>query len=205
MSVEEAVQQLQQGKPVLVHDAEDREGETDIFMPADAVTWKDIRLLRNEAGGLICTAIPAQAAEEFELPLLESVFSDFPGEPDYDDRSSFSIPVNHTSTYTGVTDRDRATTIRKIAEAVGTLEIDFRDAFRAPGHVPILVAAEGLLEERKGHTEMAVELAERAGIPPAVVVCEMIDDATGDALPPEKAKRYGEENSFPFIDAEDLA
>lgn len=199
MTVEQAVAALQDGEPVLLYDADSREGETDVVFPAEAVTWEDVRFLRNAAGGLICVAVPHPAAERFGLPLLADLLEGFDDGPAYDDRSAFSLSVNHVSTYTGVTDRDRATTIRTLAAAVDAEEFPFREEFRAPGHVPLLVAAEGLLVERRGHTELAVTLLERAGVTPAAVVCEMLDDGVGEALSPEAAERYAEENELVFL------
>ncbi len=200
MAFDDAVAQLRDGRPILLYDDAGREAETDIVLPAEAVTWEDVRFLRNEAGGLICVAVPYGVAERFDLPLLTEVFDGFDSDPDYDDRSSFSISVNHVSTYTGVTDRDRATTIQKLADAVADDAFPFRDEFRAPGHVPLLVAADGGLAERQGHTELAVTLLERAGVTPAAVVCEMLDDESGDALPRDAAERYAERNDLAFLE-----
>ncbi|MDY6774463.1 MAG: 3,4-dihydroxy-2-butanone-4-phosphate synthase [Candidatus Nanohaloarchaea archaeon] len=198
MGLEEVLQSLQAGEPVLVYDSDGREEETDVVIPAEEVGWKDVRFLRNEAGGLICVAVPNDTGERFDLPLLEEKL-DFGGSPDYDGRSSFSVSVNHSSTYTGVTDRDRAKTIGKLAEAVESDELDFRGEFRSPGHVPILIAAEELLDQRQGHTELAVKLLKEAGATPAAVVSEMLDDETGEAMTKEKAERYAEKNGLAFV------
>ncbi|MDY6761451.1 MAG: 3,4-dihydroxy-2-butanone-4-phosphate synthase [Candidatus Nanohaloarchaea archaeon] len=204
MSVEDAITAVQRGDPVLVHDAADREDETDLVYPAEAVGWEEVRRLRNDAGGLVCVAVPYQAGDQFDLPLLDDVFDDVGDAPSYDDRSSFSYSVNHVSTRTGITDRDRATTIQKLAEAVDSSDFTFREEFRAPGHVPLLVAARDGLRQRRGHTELAVDLLQRADVTPAAVVCEMLDDDTGEALPREKAQRYADENDLVFLDGADL-
>ncbi len=204
VTLTDAVAAVQRGEPVLVHDAADREDETDLIVPAAAVDWTDVRMLRNDAGGLVCVAVPYTTGERFDLPLLADLFSDVGPAPDYDDRSSFSFSVNHRSTDTGVTDRDRATTINRLADAVESDEFAFREEFRAPGHVPVLVAAEHGVAERQGHTEIAVEVMEAADVTPAAVVCEMLDDETGDALPVEDAQQYADENELVFLDGSEI-
>ncbi|MDY6769610.1 MAG: 3,4-dihydroxy-2-butanone-4-phosphate synthase [Candidatus Nanohaloarchaea archaeon] len=204
MGLAEAVAAVQRGEPVLVHDADDREDETDLVVPAAAVDWTDVRRLRTDAGGLICVAVPHGAGHRFDLPLLDDLFEEYGGAPDYDDRSSFSVSVNHVSTRTGITDRDRATTIRALADAVSDPAFRFRDEFRAPGHVPVLLEAAEGLAERQGHTELAVDLLRRADVTPAAVVCEMLDDETGNALSAGDAGRYAEENGFAFLEADEL-
>jgi len=78
----------------------------------------------------------------------------------------------------------------------------FAAAFRIPGHVHLLRAADGLLAERRGHTELGVALAAAAGIAPAVVVCEMLDDETGEALSVAGAREYAGERGIPFLEGE---
>ncbi|RLF08975.1 MAG: 3,4-dihydroxy-2-butanone-4-phosphate synthase, partial [Thermoprotei archaeon] len=118
--------------------------------------------------------------------------------------TSFSLWVNHKDTFTGVTDRDRALTIRKIGEAVEKSlnggKFNFFNEFISPGHVALLRAADGLIYERKGHTELSIALAEMAGITPAVAICEMLDEKTGGALSKLDAMRYAEENKIPFVE-----
>ncbi|WP_276299458.1 3,4-dihydroxy-2-butanone-4-phosphate synthase [Halorussus lipolyticus] len=202
--VEAAIEAFREGSPVLVHDAADREGETDLIYPAGAVTPEDVSRMRNDAGGLVCVALADEVADEFGLPFLEEALdheASAAHDLGYDERSSFSLPVNHRDTYTGITDEDRATTITKLAEAAQNPdETDFADEFRAPGHVNVLRAAPGLLGDREGHTELGIALAEAAEREPAVVVCEMLDDKTGGALSPEDAKAYAERHGFPYLE-----
>lgn len=206
--VEAAVSAFREGSPVLVHDAADREGETDLIYPAGAVAPEDVSRMRNDAGGLVCVALADEVADAFGLPFLEDAL-DHPAAGDhdlgYDERSSFSLPVNHRDTYTGITDEDRATTITKLAEAAGNPEgVEFADEFRAPGHVHLLRAAPDLLADREGHTELGIALAEAAGREPAVVVCEMLDDETGAALAPEDAKAYAERHELAYLEGSDV-
>ncbi|MFB6218690.1 MAG: 3,4-dihydroxy-2-butanone-4-phosphate synthase, partial [Halobacteriaceae archaeon] len=105
-SVERAVAALRAGDPVLVHDFADREGETDLVYPAEAVTPADVARLRSDAGGLVCVALADAVADAWDLPFLAEAI-DHPateGRPGYDERSSFSLSVNHRDTYTGITD-----------------------------------------------------------------------------------------------------
>lgn len=203
-----AIKSLRAGRPILVHDAVDREGETDVFCPAHAVTPEIISRLRNDAGGLICVAIPDAIADRFGLPYYADAI-DHPAASNhdlgYDDRSSFSVTVNHRDTYTGITDNDRALTIRRLGDAAaqpGTF--DFAEEFRIPGHVNLLRAASGLLDEREGHTEFGVALATVAEIPQAMVVCEMLDDETGEALAPDQARSYADRHSLVYLEGDDV-
>ncbi len=207
-SVEEAVAAFRDGSPLLVHDAADREGETDLIYPAEAVTPTAVSRLRNDAGGLVCTALSHDVAERFGLDYMDEII-DHPASEGhdlgYDSRSSFSLTVNHRDTYTGITDDDRSLTIRKLAHAAASPdETDFAGEFRAPGHVHLLKAAPGLLAERQGHTELGIVLAAAADRSPAVVVCEMLDDETGGALSPADARAYAERHEFPYLEGSEI-
>jgi 3,4-dihydroxy 2-butanone 4-phosphate synthase len=206
--LEHAVAAFRRGSPVCVHDADDREGETDLLYPAAAVEPDAVARMRNDGGGLLFVALPDAVAEAFDLPYLHDVLdhpaADFE-DVGYDARPSFSLTVNHRDTYTGITDRDRSTTVRALADAAadpGTTE--FAAAFRAPGHVHVLRAAPGLLAEREGHTELGLALAAAADREPAVAGCEMLDDETGEALAPADARAYAERHGVPFVEGADL-
>jgi 3,4-dihydroxy 2-butanone 4-phosphate synthase len=206
--VDRAIEAFHRGEPVCVHDAADREGETDLIYPANAVTPAAVRRLRNDAGGLVCVAVDHEVAEAFDLPFLQDEI-DHPAaashDLSYDDRSSFSLPVNHRETHTGITDEDRALTIQELASAARTPETtDFADTFRTPGHVSVLRGAPNCLADRHGHTELGLALADAAERAPAVVVCEMLDDETGLARSPTDAAAYAEANGIPFVDGADL-
>ncbi|MFB6282088.1 MAG: 3,4-dihydroxy-2-butanone-4-phosphate synthase [Haloferacaceae archaeon] len=211
--VARAVAAFRAGDPVLIHDFADREGETDVVYPAGAVGPGDVARLRNDAGGLICVALGHAVAEALALPYREETL-DHPaadGRPAYDDRSSFSLTVNHRETYTGITDEDRALTVAELASVAETVAAggaygpeEFGADFRAPGHVHLLRGAPDLLGDRRGHTELGLALAREAGLPPAVVVCEMLDDATGGALAPADAAAYADRHGLPFVDGDRL-
>ncbi len=219
--IEDALRMFRMGKPVLIYDFDDREGETDIAIPAISVTPRDVAMMRMEGGGLICVAIHPVAAEKLGLPFMHDILriasekmpqlakvSDA-HDLKYDTRSSFSIWVNHRDTFTGVTDKDRALTIRRIGEIVDYVMFngktyDFGKEFRSPGHVALLRAADRLVYERVGQTELSVALAEMAGIAPAVAICEMLDAETGKALSKKRAKEYAERKGIPFVEGKDI-
>ncbi|PSP73275.1 3,4-dihydroxy-2-butanone-4-phosphate synthase, partial [Halobacteriales archaeon QH_9_66_26] len=111
---ERAIAAFARGDPVLVHDAADREGETDLIYPAGAVTPDAVARLRNDAGGLVCVALSDGVASAFDLPFTREIVDHPAADGDelaYGDRSSFSLTVNHRDTYTGITDDDRSLTI----------------------------------------------------------------------------------------------
>jgi len=217
--MEDALEAFRKGEAVLIYDFDDREGETDIAIPAFSVEPEDVAMMRMDGGGLICVALHPVAADKLGLPFMHDVLREasqkFPLLAElsrfdirYDSRSSFSLWVNHRSTFTGVTDVDRALTIRKLGEAVDAVlnggDFDFASEFRSPGHVAVLKASNNLTYSRVGQTELSVAIAEMAGIAPAVAICEMLDAETGKALPKDKAIRYAEENGLPFVEGKDV-
>ena len=212
--LERAVTAFEEGRPVLVHDSADREGETDILYPAAAVTAADVARMRNDGGGLLFVAVPHRIAEAFGLPFLEEAI-DHPAAENpqlaYDDRSSFSLTVNHRETFTGVTDRDRALTITELAAAADAADVGhdatpeaFAERFRTPGHVHVLRGAEGGLASRTGHTELALALAEAAGCAPAVAGCEMLDGESGGATSAEAARAYAQRHGLVYVEGATL-
>ncbi len=222
-SVKRGIESIRKGELVLIYDAEEREGETDFVLPASSVTPKKVAYFRNEAGGLICVAIHPVAAEKFGLPLMSDILRNVndtfaplrrlveeKGDLSYDKRSSFSLWVNHRATFTGITDRDRALTIKKIGEAVERVlngndnSYDFYTEFRTPGHVSLLRAADRLLDERRGQTELSVALAVLAEISPAMVICEMLDTESGGALSKAKAMAFASEHDLVFMEGKEI-
>ena len=128
------------------------------------------------------------------------------GTAPYGDHPTFSISVNHKRTYTGITDTDRALTIKEMASLCDSdnPKKQFTSSFKTPGHVPLLLASDGLLSSRKGHTEMSIYLTKLAKLQPVSAICEMMDAETYAALSVEKAKKYAKENAIPFIDGKKL-
>ncbi len=214
--IEQAITALKEGRFILLYDFDDREGETDFAIRSDAVTPAHIRQMRKDGGGLICTAVHPEAAQKLGLPFASDVFrectnvAEQEGDIPYDrkNHSSFSLWVNHRDTFTGITDRDRALTINAVAAQVKKSlnggGANFHADFRTPGHCALLRAADGLLSRRRGQTELSVALAEIAGITPAITICEMLDDESGNALSKEDAKAYARRHGLVFIEGEDV-
>ena len=213
--IDAAVKALRRGEFVLLYDFDNRERETDFAIRSDAVTPAHIRQMRKDGGGLICTAIHPDAAKRLGLPFAHDILRacslvERDGEVPYDrkNHSSFSLWVNHRETYTGITDRDRALTVTAIADEVKRSlnggGHDFAAHFRTPGHMALLRAADRLLDERRGQTELSIALATMADITPAVTICEMLDDETGFALSKEGAKAYAQKHGLVFIEGQDV-
>ena len=220
MSIDRALAALRVGDFILLHDSSSRENEVDMVISANAVKPKDVATMRRDAGGLICVALHSQIADNFGLPYLTEIYREAlhrfnvlnattPNDIPYDERSAFSITVNHRHTFTGVTDIDRALTISELGKLGsralnGPMIEEFGREFRSPGHVHLLRAANGLQAERMGHTELVVALAEVASVTPVVAICEMLDERTNRALSGEKAVDYAADHDIEFLEASDV-
>lgn len=218
----QALEALRQGRFVLVYDGDGREEETDLTLASQFVTPSAVRTLRKEAGGLICVTLSADVHRKIGLPLMADVLRQagqaYPileavsaEDLKYDRHSAFSITVNHKGTFTGVTDKDRALTISRLAavagEAVkrenGWAAHVFADEFRAPGHVPVLNAADPLLADRRGHTELTTALMLMAGLTPSATICEMMGD-DDRARSRDDAKAYARAHNLVFLEGKDI-
>lgn len=206
-----AIESLRDGEIVLIFDSKNREGEIDLVVPAQDIGFEDIAFLRKHGGGLICVTVPHYVAKELGLPFMSDVLekagfgeSKIP----YGEKSSFSLWVNHKKTFTGITDKDRALTARKLArthqKVINGEEIEFNEEFRLPGHVPILRGVEGLLKNRRGHTELSMAMAEMSDTLPCMVICEMLNGKTGDSLSLKKAKAFAERKDLPLVLGEEI-
>jgi 3,4-dihydroxy 2-butanone 4-phosphate synthase len=219
LSLGEAIAALKSGRFVLMHDDKGRENEIDMVVAAEHAKPHHVATMRNDAGGLVCLAVANEITAKLGLVYMHDmiagmgkvnpVFSKLTeGKAAYGDKPSFSISVNHRSTYTGITDHDRALTITKMAEICKNIDSggveEFAKDFHAPGHVPILIASKRLLHDRMGHTELCVYLAKLAEIIPAVSICEMMDSTTYRALTIEAAQEYASKFGLPLIDASEL-
>ena len=220
--VPKALDALRSGRFILIYDADGREEEVDLTIASEQVTADAVRTLRRDAGGLICTTFNGRLDEKLHLPYLEELLEDaavrFPalrtmggGDIRYDRHSAFSVWVNHRATFTGITDDDRALTITKFAAFAaralatenGWAASAFGEEFRAPGHVPLLKAAPGLLAERRGHTELATALVTMAGLTPSATICEMLGD-DGRARTKSDAKGYAEDRALVFLEGSEI-
>jgi len=217
MSLESAISSLKRGEFVLLYDSAGRENEIDMVVAAEFVTPEHIARMRQHAGGLLCLAIDDNFAKNLGLEYMHKILSNsesfdsytkemIMGLAPYGDHPTFSISINHYQTYTGITDRDRALTIREMANLykIDNQKKKFISSFKTPGHVPLLIASNGLLAKRQGHTEMSVYLTQLANLTPVTAICEMMDSETYSALSVEKAQKYAKQNAIPFIDGKEL-
>ena len=223
--ISEAVTALKNGNFVLIHDDTSRENEIDMVVSAESILPKHILTMRKDAGGLICTAISSELSLKLGLPYIYDVLKNFgkssksismlnKNTSPYGDNPSFSITLNHKNTYTGITDYDRALTISSLAkicrglgqniENDGMMVEEFQNSFVTPGHVPILIASKGLIDERMGHTEMSVFLAKTANIANVTTICEMLDPNNYKALSYKDACKYARDNNIVILESKDL-
>lgn len=171
-SIEEAIEDIKSGKMVIVTDDEDRENEGDLVMAARLATPEAINFMASQGRGMICTPITSGRADELRLELMTNRNMESM-------RTAFTVTVDHISSTTGISAHERANTIRELANPeTGS------DGFVKPGHVFPLIAAEGGVLKRAGHTEASVDLARLAGLYPAGVICEIMnEDGTMARLP----------------------
>lgn len=170
--IEEAIYDLMRGKPVIVVDDEDRENEGDFIALADKATPEVINFMITEGRGLVCVPITQQRADELNLKPMVQQNTDFHG-------TAFTVSVDHKDTTTGISAFERSVTVK------GLIDPDAKSSdFRKPGHMFPLIAKEGGVLRRAGHTEAAVDLAIMCGSYPAGVICEVIkEDGTMARLP----------------------
>ena len=162
-TVEAAIEDLKKGVPVVVVDDEDRENEGDLIIPADTVTYETLNFIINEARGLMCVPMSRKRAEELELNPMVQHNTDYFG-------TAFTISVDSLEgTTTGISTGDRLNTIKDLANPSKTAK-----DFRKPGHLFPLIAREGGVLERKGHTEAAVDLARLSGFSEVAVIMEIL-------------------------------
>ena len=173
-TIEEAIEDIRNGKMVIVVDDEDRENEGDFLMAADKVTPEAINIMVKYGRGLVCMPITKERAAELDLDYMVTEDAD-------PDEAAFTISVDHKKlTTTGISAPDRANTIRELINP----EAKPHD-FRRPGHVFPLKAVDGGVLRRAGHTEAAIDLARLAGCSPAGIICEIIHDDGDMARLPE--------------------
>ncbi|MBI4399482.1 3,4-dihydroxy-2-butanone-4-phosphate synthase [Candidatus Micrarchaeota archaeon] len=210
-----AINELKSGKPLIVFDGSERENETDIIYPAEYITPKAISMLRQDAGGLICLAIPLTHANKIGLPFITDFIASNHNKTlrrisckktPYGDKPAFSVTINHKNTFTGITDNDRALTIKQISRmfklSPSKMKQYFISNFYTPGHVSLLLGKS--VEERKGHTELSLALMNLAKLSPAAVLCEMLDSKTGNALAKRKAIEYARKHNLQFVEKKEI-
>jgi len=223
--ITQAVAAFARGEPVMVFDSDFRERETDLLWPAAAATPAIMRRLRQDCGGLLFLAIGDDVGEMFGLPWLQDIHthpilvSENPvlgalitNDLEYDNRSAFTLSLNHRDTYTGITDHDRALTTRRFGELANEMKDESQvvaikalgTEFRTPGHIPLCREARGGLSVRQGHTELAVAIARLAGLSACTIGAEMLQPDGDRALPVEDARVYAQTHNIPMLTGSDI-
>ena len=187
--VEDALEDIRQGRMVIVADDEDRENEGDLVMAASMITPEAVNFMAERGRGLICVTLFPDRADELDLPLMTDRNTD-------PHQTAFTISVDAHTKYgvtTGISAQDRAKTI----ELLGSEETVPED-FRRPGHVFPLRAKPGGVLRRVGQTEASVDLARLAGLPPVGVICEILDEDGTMARRPQ-LEDFAAEHDLKFI------
>ena len=193
-SIEDAIDELKAGRMIVAVDDDDRENEGDLMMAADTITPEAINFMATHGRGLICLAMTGQRLDELRLDQI-SPDSDEPGGTAF----TVSIDAKGRGVTTGISAHDRAETIRAAID-IGSRPEDFW----RPGHVFPLRARTGGVLERRGHTEASVDLATLAGLSPAGVICEILNDDGTMARVPDLI-RFCKRHNLVMITVADLA
>jgi len=190
-TIEEAIEDLKKGKAIIVVDDEDRENEGDFVCLAEMATPEMVNFMATHGRGLICVPITEQRAKELKLKPMVERNTDAHG-------TAFTVSIDEISTHTGISAHERSTTILSMLD-----ESKGAEDYRRPGHIFPLVAKEGGVLRRAGHTEAAVDLARLAGSYPAGVICEIMNEDGTMARLPELLK-VAERFDLKIISIEEL-
>ncbi len=188
--VQDAVDAIARGEVVIVVDAEDRENEGDFVCAAETATTETVNFILGGRGEFCMPVLP-DVCERLEVePLVRSNNAPM--------RTAFMTPIDHKSTKTGITAHERALTVREVINPTTTA-----DDFVRPGHVHLLLAKEGGVLRRAGHTEASVDLARMAGLAPAGVLCEILDD-TGQRASRDQLVELAQKHDLKIISIEQI-
>lgn len=190
-TIDEALEDLRQGKLILVTDDENRENEGDLICAAEFATTQNVNFMAMHAKGLICMPMSYDYIKKLRLPQMVDDNTD-------NHETAFTVSIDHVSTTTGISAAERSITAMKCVEE----DVKPED-FRRPGHMfPLLAKKNGVLE-RNGHTEATVDLLKLAGLKPCGLCCEIMrDDGTMMRTPEliQMAEKFG----LKFITIKDL-
>ena len=190
-TIEEALEDLRQGKLILVTDDPDRENEGDLICAAQFATTENVNFMATHGKGLICMPMSEEYVRRLRFPQMVQYNTD-------NHETAFTVSIDHVSTTTGISAAERSVTALKCVEEDAKPE-----DFRRPGHMfPLLAKKNGVLE-RNGHTEATVDLCRMAGLKPCGLCCEVMrEDGTMMRTPELMAlsERYG----LTFITIKDL-
>ena len=193
-TIEEAIKDFREGKPIIVADDEDRENEGDLIVSVEFATPEIINFMASECRGLICLAISSQIAQKLELPQMVDRNSE-------EMKTAFTVSIDAAEKYgvtTGISAFDRAKTI-EVAISDNVTPYDLR----RPGHLFPCVAKDGGVLERTGHTETAVDMARLAGHKAAGVMCEIMD-ADGHMARRDELFEFAKKYNIKFITVSSL-
>ncbi|HEV3086745.1 MAG TPA: bifunctional 3,4-dihydroxy-2-butanone-4-phosphate synthase/GTP cyclohydrolase II [Candidatus Elarobacter sp.] len=191
-SIESAIAAVREGQMVVVLDDEDRENEGDLVMAAEKVTPEAINFMRKEGGGLICVPMTSERLDALQIPNMVNDNTAPLG-------TAFSVSVEARGRVTtGISAQDRSNTIRALVDSKsGPAD------FLRPGHTFPLRAREGGVLVRAGQTEASVDLAKLAGLYPAGVICEIMDE-DGSMMRRDNLKAFAEKHGLKIITVKDL-
>ena len=190
-TIEEALEDLRQGKIILVTDDPDRENEGDFICAAEFATTENVNFMATYAKGLICMPMSAEYIRRLQFPQMVQENTD-------NHETAFTVSVDHASTTTGISAAERSVT------ALACVAEDAKaEDFRRPGHMfPLLAKKNGVLE-REGHTEATVDLCRLAGLKPCGLCCEVMREDGTMMRTPELAELARQWN-LKFITIKDL-
>lgn len=191
-SIQNAIAAIARGDIVLVADDANRENEGDLIMAADKATPEKIAFINRHGSGVICVSMPGERLDALHLPLMVA-------ENTESHRTAFTVSVDWKhGTTTGISAADRCSTIRALASPSSTA-----DGFARPGHIFPLRCRQGGVLSRPGHTEAAADLARIAGLAPAGVLCELVNDDGTMARGPQ-LQDFARQHGLPFITIAEL-
>ena len=190
-TIEEAIEDIRQGKMVVVVDDKRRENEGDVIMAAEKITPEAINFMAKFAGGLICMPIIGEKLKNLNIGMMVSENTD-------SHKTAFTVSIDAAETSTGISAQERALTIKKVLDP-NSQPTDFN----RPGHIFPLEYKTGGVLVRAGHTEAAVDLAELASCFPAGVICEIMNEDGTMARVPE-LKEYVKKHNLKLITIADL-
>jgi 3,4-dihydroxy 2-butanone 4-phosphate synthase/GTP cyclohydrolase II len=193
-TIDDAISELRAGRMIVVVDDEDRENEGDLTMAAEMITPEAVNFMATHGRGLICLAMTDERLQELELAPMASDNTALGGTA-----FTVSIDVKGQNVSTGISSYDRAQTIKAAIDPNS-----YPEDFGRPGHIFPLRARAGGVLERRGQTEAAVDLASLAGLTPAGVICEIINDDGTMARVPDLIK-FCRKHSLLMITVAELA
>ncbi len=191
--IEDAVAAIGRGEIVVVVDDEDRENEGDLIMAAEYASADAIAFFLHHTSGYICAPVTQQRARELELDLMVR-------ENTESMRTAFTVSIDvRRGTSTGISAHDRAATIQALVNS-STRPTDLA----RPGHINPLISREGGVLKRAGHTEAAVDLARMAGLYPAGVLCEIVDEKKMDMARVPELEKFADKHGLLMISIADM-